>query len=104
MVIGRLIGWMLLLAAAAVLVRDLIVWLDTGIFVPITADALWFEIDRGSRLATEAMVEASPIPWLWQSVIAAMLSLWAMLVLALPGVFLLLLFRRRSSGRRRRRR
>jgi hypothetical protein len=51
--IGRLIGWMILLAGLSVLVRDGLVWINTGRWAPIALGQLWF----GSR-----PVEPQPPP------------------------------------------
>ena len=49
--IGRLIGWIIFLAGAAVLVRDGLVWIDTKHWEPIALGQLWFDLDRtGARV------------------------------------------------------
>jgi hypothetical protein len=35
MILGRLVGWIVFLAGAAVLVRDFLVWVDTKAWAPI---------------------------------------------------------------------
>jgi len=102
--IGRFIGWLLLLAAAVVLVRDLISWLDTGSFEPIAAGTLWMQMHGPSRDLAETVIHDGVAAWFWDDVVASVLKAWATLVLALPGFFFLWLFQRRNDGRRRRRR
>jgi hypothetical protein len=46
MIVGRVIGWIALLAAAAVLVRDLLVWVDTKHWAPIALGQLWYSTAR----------------------------------------------------------
>ena len=101
MVIGRLLGWLLLLAALAVLGRDLIAWHETHSFAPIALGQLWYDIDRGSLNTLQAAVQRHVAPWLWDPVIATVLRWWAVLVLAVLGVFFRWAFRRRGHGRRR---
>ncbi len=103
MVIGRFIGWLLILAAAVVLLRDAIGWVDTHFFAPVSALQLWGDIDAASRGAVQAWVERS-LPWLWNAVLATVLSWSAAAVLGLPGLVLVALCRRRGNGGRRRRR
>ena len=49
--IGRLIGWIILLAGLSVLARDVLVWIDTKFWAPITLGQLWF--DLAARFADE---------------------------------------------------
>jgi hypothetical protein len=105
MMIGRLVAWVLLLAALIVLCRDLIGWYDTGRYVPIALGALWASLAPGSAAATQAAVEGHVASWLWHPAAAALaVPGWA--ALAVLALVLLFLFRRREprSGRARRRR
>jgi hypothetical protein len=102
MVIGRLLGWLLLLAALAVLGRDLIAWHATGHFVPIATGQLWYDLDRGSLNLAQAAIQRHVATWLWNPVVTTILSFWAVLVLAVPGLLLLWACRRRGYSRRRR--
>jgi hypothetical protein len=102
MIIGRVIGWLLLLAALTVLGRDLIGWADTGEFAPIAAGQLWFSLDPGSLNLAQAAVQRHVAAWLWDPVIESMLLWWAVPVLSVPGLVLLVLCRRRTQPRRRR--
>ncbi len=104
MIIGRIIGRILLLAAAIVLVRDAIAWYDTGRFAPITFGQLWSDIDASSFGDARRSAESSLPAWLQRPVLFAMLSWWAVPVLAVPGFLLLRACRARAIGRRRRRR
>ena len=103
MIIGRIIGWILLLAAAVVLLRDLIAWFDTGGLAPIAAGQVWGDIHRSSLALVQSGIERSVAPWLWDPVLAAILSWWAVPVLAIPGLLFLRAFRARRGRRRRRR-
>jgi hypothetical protein len=96
--IGRFFGWLFLVAAAAVLVRDALVWHDVGALTPETFNGLWFDLSstslglfRGSVLST--------MPWFWKLVVGPFLSLWAAPVLFLLAIFLA--WRSRAAGARR---
>ena len=43
--IGRLIGWIIFLAGLSVLVRDVMVWIDTKDWAPIALGQLWFDLN-----------------------------------------------------------
>jgi len=99
MVLGRILGWLLLLAALAVLVRDLLAWGDTHVFAPIALGDLWSELQRNGLEAARGAVERAA-PWLWNLVLGPILAFWAALTLAIIGCTLLWLGR--ANGRRRR--
>ena len=96
MIVGRLIGWIALLAGAAVLVRDLLVWIDTKHWAPIALGQLWYQLNRSSLNLTQAVVQRYIHPFLWDSIIVSILLSWAFLVLMGLGALLLVLFRRRA--------
>jgi hypothetical protein len=102
MIIGRIIGWLLVLAALVVLVADLIARLDTGHFAPTAAGQLWFEISPSTLELAQAGVQRHLVTWLWDPVMQTVLLWPAALVLGVPGVALLWACRRRDRRRRRR--
>lgn len=95
MIIGRVIGWIFLIAAIAVLVRDVTAWISTGDFVLIAAGELWFSLDNGSLNLVQAVTQRYVLPSLWDPVIVTILLWPAILVLGVPGLILSWLFRRR---------
>jgi len=95
--IGRLIGWVFFLAGAAVLVRDVLVWIDTKHWAPIALGQLWFDLDRSSLNLVQAVVQRYIHPFLWDPIIVTILLCWAFAVLMVLGLVILAL-----SGRRRR--
>lgn len=101
MIVGRVIGWILLIAGIAVLARDVFVWLDTGTLLLITAGELWFRIDNESLNLVQAVTQRYILPELWDPVIVTVLLWPAFLVIGVPGLLLTWLFRpreRRKSG------
>jgi hypothetical protein len=99
MIVGRVIGWIVLLAGAAVLVRDGLVWIDTKHWAPIALGQLWYALDRSSLNLVQAVVQRYIHPFLWDPIIVSVLLSWAFAVLMILGVLLLVLFRRRDARR-----
>src|SRR6201987_3596069 len=97
MIVGRVIGWIVLLAGAAVLVRDGLVWIDTRHWSPIALGQLWYELSRSSLNLVQAVVQRYIHPFLWDPIIVSILLSWAFAVLMVLGLLLLVLFRRRDA-------
>jgi len=103
MIVGRIIGWIFLIAALAVLVRDVLASIDAGAITLIAAGELWFHLHQTSlQVAEPAIARHVPIigPWLWHPVIYTLLTWPALFVFAVPGLLLSWLFRprRRKTG------
>ena len=102
MIVGRVIGWILLFAALAVLARDVIASVDAGSLTLIAAGELWFNLHQTSlQVAEPAIARHIPVigPWLWHPVISTLLTWPALFVLGVPGLVLAWLFRsRRRRG------
>lgn len=96
--IGRLIGWIILLAGLAVLARDVLAWIDTKHWAPIALGQLWFDLDRSSLNLVQAVVQRYIHPFLWDPIIVTILLCWAFAVLTALGLLILAV-----SGRRTRR-
>ncbi|HUZ71890.1 MAG TPA: hypothetical protein VMU87_02790 [Stellaceae bacterium] len=97
MVIVRVIGWLLFLAALVVLGGDFVAWQDTQSFAPITLDRLWSDLDPPSRAAFEATVARAAPSWAWTGIIRVVLDLWAAPSMAAAGVVLVWLSRHRGD-------
>ena len=95
MIVGRVIGWIALLLGAAVLVRDMLVWVDTKHWAPIALGQLWYDLNRSSLNLVQAVVQRYIHPFLWDPIILNILLCWAFALLMVLGVLLLALFRRR---------
>jgi hypothetical protein len=94
--IGRLIGWIIFLASAAVLVRDLLIWIDTSHWAPMALGQLWYELNRSSLNLVQAVTQRYIHPFLWDPIIVSILLSWAFVVLMVLGVLILAVFRKRS--------
>jgi ABC-type Fe3+ transport system permease subunit len=100
LIVLRVIGWLLLLAALVVLGLDVASWIREGHWVMTPAGKLWYEISRNSLSLAQAGIERHVWKPLWDPVILTVLLQPAWLVLGLPGA-LLALFARHPRKRRR---
>ena len=92
-IVGQVLGWVLILAAVAVIGADVQAALDSGQFMPRPAGQLWFQLDVGSLNLLQALVQRYLHPSIWDPGIVSVLLLPAFVVLAVPGVLLALLCR-----------
>jgi hypothetical protein len=88
---GRLTGWIIFLTGLAVLVRDVVVLIETGRWAPILLGQLWFDIDRSSLNLVQAVVQRYIHPFLWEPIIVTILLCWAFAVLMVLGLAILAL-------------
>jgi hypothetical protein len=100
MIVGRVIGWIVLLAGAAALVRDLLVWIDTKHWAPLALGQLWYDLNRSSLNVVQAVVQRYIHPFLWDPIIVSILLSWAFAVLMFLGVLLSIVFRKRGAAPR----
>ncbi|HEY1260860.1 MAG TPA: resistance to Congo red protein [Stellaceae bacterium] len=100
MTLGRIIGWVFFLAGLSVLLRDALVWLDTGHWAPLALGQLWYDFDRSSLNLVQAVVQRYLHPYVWNPVIVGLLLCWAFAVLIVLGALILLLSYRLARRRR----
>jgi hypothetical protein len=94
MIVGRVIGWILCIAALAFLIRDAVMLAFTGSFAPIITGQMWHDLSPGSLNLTQAVVQRYLFPWLWDPVIRTWL-LWPVWIsFGLLGLILVIAFRR----------
>jgi len=101
MIIGRVIGWILIIAALAALAYDALGWARGDGFVMHTAGEVWYAVNRDTLNMLQAGIQRRIWPYLWDPVIVTVLLWPACLVLGVPGVVLAWAFRRRGDRRRR---
>ncbi len=97
----RILGWILLGLAAALLTRDLFVLVQSGRWAPIDVGPLWAALHPNSLQLAQPAIERHVAPFLWDPVILTVLLSPAFLVLGILALLMLLLT---GSGRRRGRR
>ena len=99
MVIGRVIGWILVVAGIAILARDIFGWINTGPLVFVAAGELWFTLHDGSLNLIQAVTQRYIWPQLWDPIAVTVLLWPAFLVVGVPGLILSWVFRRRPKLR-----
>jgi len=99
MIVGRVIGWILVVAGLAILAKDVIGWLDTGTLAFSATGELWFSLHNGSLNLIQAITQRYIWPTLWDPVLVTVLLWPAFLVIGIPGLLLSWLFRRRPRLR-----
>lgn len=103
MLIGRVIGYLLVLAALTVLVAEVIDFVTTGDWTIISAGDVWYRIDRSSLAGAQFGIQRNIADWLWDPVIATLLHVPAWAFLGLSGVLLVVACRRPHDRRSRHR-
>lgn len=93
--LGRVLGWLFVAVALAVLAADVMAWRQSGSWRLAALGELWAQLHRNSLLLAEPAIDRHVWPGLWQSAVVPILLAPAAPVLALPGLVLLLLCRRR---------
>ncbi len=101
MVVGRVVGWLLIVLAVATAGHEVIASLDTGAYDRLAFGELWAKIDIASLNLIQAVIQRYVWVWLWDGVILNLLLLPAWAVLSVPGMLLVLGFRERGGDRRR---
>jgi hypothetical protein len=104
MIVGRLIGWLVLIAALVAEGHDLWGLYDTGHYEVSVLGKLWFEISPNTLLLAQPAIQRHVAAWLWDPVIASLLQWPAALTLGALAFLLLWVFRRRGGAPRRHRR
>ena len=100
MVVGRVVGWLLIVLAVAAAGHEGITSLDAGAYDRLAFGELWAKIDIASLNLVQAVIQRYVWPWLWDGVILNLLLLPAWAVLSVPGIIMVLAFRVRDAGRR----
>jgi len=101
MLIGRVFGYLLILAAVIVAVAEAIDFATQGEWTVISAGEVWYRIHRASLNAAQAGIQRYLSPWLWDPVITTLLRGPAWAVLGVPGIAFVILFRRGRDRRNR---
>jgi hypothetical protein len=73
MIAGGVIGWIALLSGAAVLVGELLVWIDTKRWAPLALGQLWYDLNRSSLNLVQAVVQRYMHPFLSDPIILSIL-------------------------------
>jgi len=99
MLLGRIIGWLFIVAALAAATYEIVAWIGAGDWRMIALGELWFQIDSSGLNGAQAAIQRHLLAWLWDPVMVTILLAPGWVVFGIPGVALLWFCRRR--GRRR---
>jgi len=97
MIVGRIIGWIFLLIAVAILGWDIVTMVMESRFGFIKGGDLWALIDRDSLLLTQPAVERYLHPYLWQYFLQPILEAPAFVPPLVLALLFLWIFRRRKK-------
>lgn len=95
MIVGRIVGWIFLLAAVGVFSWDLVAVVITGDLSITPLGEIWARIDTSSLQLLQAGIQRHVAPWLWDYIVQPVLEAPAALVFLVLGGLLVLIFRRR---------
>jgi hypothetical protein len=99
--IGRLIGYLFVIVAVIVLLRDGLNWYDTGHFALMSCDQIWFGLNPDGFEAAQIW-GTNTLSFLWDPIITTILAAPAFVVAAVIGILMVLASRKRQPRRRRR--
>ena len=103
MIVGRILGWLITLAAVLILGAELVCFVRTGTYDIISGGELWYDIHRASLNILQAAIQRYLHPMIWDPVLTAVLRIPAWIPLGVVGMGLSWLCRKRRPRRRNRR-
>jgi hypothetical protein len=98
-VVLRAIGWLLILAALALLGRDVYAWVKSGHWAATLTGKLWDQVSPNSLGLLQATIEHHVWRPLWSNGISPLLLQPVWLVLGVAGIVVVALFRRSRKRR-----
>lgn len=100
MIICRIVGVILLLAAVAAAGYEVLLAFDAGNWRPVALGELWFKLHAASLNGAQAGIQRYISPFLWEPVITTVLLWPGWAVFGVPGAGLLWLCRARHRAAR----
>ena len=104
MIVGRIAGWLITLAAVLILGAELVGFVRTGAYKIISGGELWYDIDRASLNFLQAVIQRYLHPTIWDPVLTAVLRAPAWVPFGVLGMGISWLCRKRRPKRRNNRR
>jgi len=101
LIVGRIIGIVLLMAALALLGYEINNAVSAGGYRIISGGEIWRRLHANSLVGFGALVEKQIAPWLWSGVSVPILRLPSWIVPGVPGLILIVLFWPRGKRRHR---
>jgi hypothetical protein len=96
MIVGRIIGWIVFVAALPVLATDVLLWTETGYWLPLQLGQLWYKLDQSSLSLVRALVVRYLDPYGWDPVMTTVLACWAFVGLMGLGTLIMSFFHERT--------
>lgn len=107
MIVCRVLGWILVLAALGAIGYEVFMAVDTGSYRMIALGQIWYEHHPHSLNTAQAGIQRYVAPWLWEPGIVTILRWPGWLVFGVPGILAAALCRKRRRyrlmGKKRRR-
>lgn len=100
MIVGRIIGIVLLLAALGLFGYEVSNAILDGGYRFVSAGEVWRQANANSLVGFGAIVEKQIAPWLWSDICVPILRAPAWVVPGVPGLIFILLFWPRAKKRR----
>jgi hypothetical protein len=100
MIVGRLIGFLLLIIAAITFLRDAIDWYDSGILETLSGDQLWLSLSPEGYQSVQDWAGAN-LSILWDPVATSILWLPTFVSAGVLGALLVVVSRKRKKKSRR---
>ncbi len=104
MIVGRILGWLITLAAVLILGAELVGFVRTGAYKIISGGELWSDIDLASLNFLQAVIQRYIHPMIWDPVLIAVLRAPAWVPFGVVGMGISWLCRKRRKKRNRRNR
>ena len=99
MIVCRIVGWILVLAALAALAYEVMVAINGDGWRMIALGEMWFKLHPHSLNTTQAGIQRYLAPWLWEPGITTILLWPGWAVFGLPGIAAVTLCRKRRRHR-----
>jgi hypothetical protein len=100
MIVGRLLGFLLLIVAAIAFLRDAIDWYDSGILETLSGDQLWLSLSPESFQSVQDWASTN-LSILWDPIATTILWLPAFVSAGVLGALFFLASRKKKKKNRR---
>ena len=98
MIVGKLIGFLLLIVAAIAFVRDALDWYDSGLLETLSGDQLWLSLAPDAYQSVQYWI-IDNLSYAWDPVATTILAVPAFISAGILGVLFLLASRKKRKRR-----
>ncbi len=99
MIVCRIFGWILVLAALGAIAYEVMAAVNAGSWRMIALGEMWFKLHTASLNISQAAIQRHVAPWLWEPVITTILLWPGWAVFGVPGVLASVFCRKRRRHR-----